>query len=38
MDVPITVDGIFHVGEQRDHGHLLGLYELDCDRILKPQK
>jgi uncharacterized protein len=34
MDVPITAEGMLHVGEQREDGHLLGIYELDCDRVL----
>jgi hypothetical protein len=35
MDVPMTAFGTFHVGEQRDDGHLLGIYLLDCDRLTK---
>jgi len=34
MDVPITAEGTLHVGEQREEGHLLGIYELDCDLVL----
>jgi hypothetical protein len=34
MDVPITAEGTLHVGEQREEGHLLGIYKLDCDRVL----
>jgi hypothetical protein len=33
MDVPIAAEGRLHVGEQREEGHLLGIYELDCDQI-----
>jgi hypothetical protein len=35
MDVPVTVQGTFHVGELREDGHLTGIYELDCDRLLQ---
>jgi hypothetical protein len=35
MDVPVTVQGTFHVGEIREEGHLTGIYRLDCDRLLQ---
>jgi len=38
MDVPVTALGTFHVGEQRDNGHLLGIYRLDCDRLINSTK
>ena len=38
MDVPVTALGKFHVGEQRDNGHLLGIYRLDCDRLIIPTR
>lgn len=34
MDVPITALGTFHVGEIREDGHLVGIYQLDCDQLL----
>lgn len=38
LDVPVTVLGTFHVGEQRENGELAGIYELDCDRVIEPDK
>ena len=38
MDVPVTALGTFHVGEQRDNGHLLGIYRLDCARLINSTK
>jgi hypothetical protein len=37
MDVPITVEGTFHVSEQREDGRFLGIYALDCDRVISPK-
>ena len=34
MDIPVTAQGTLHVGEQRDVGHLIGIYLLDCDGIV----
>lgn len=38
MDVPVTALGTFHVGEQRENGELAGIYELDCDKVILPNK
>jgi hypothetical protein len=34
MDVPVTAEGAFHVGDVRENGHLTGIYELDCDQLI----
>ena len=34
VDVPVTALGTFHVGEMRENGQLVGIYMLDCDRLL----
>lgn len=38
MDVPVTALGTFHVGEQHENGELAGIYELDCDKVIIPNK
>jgi hypothetical protein len=38
LDVPVTALGTFHVGEQRENGALAAIYELDCDRLINPDK
>ena len=37
MDQPITVMGRLHVGEIREQGYLVGLYQLDAERVLLPR-
>ena len=37
MDVPVAVQGTFHLGEMREDGHLIGIYQLDCDRVVDAQ-
>ena len=37
MDVPVTALGTLHVGDVREEGQLLGIYELDCDQLLTKQ-
>ena len=32
--VPMTVWGTFHVGDARERGDLVGIYQLDCDQPL----
>ena len=34
MDVPVTAIGMFHVGEMRENGRLMGIYYLECDQVL----
>jgi hypothetical protein len=34
MDQPITVLGTLHVGEVRENGYLVGLYQMDADQVL----
>jgi len=36
MDQPITVCGIFHVGELRENGDLMGVYQLDAREVREP--
>jgi hypothetical protein len=36
MDEPITVCGIFHVGDVRQQGELLGIYRLDAEKLERP--
>ena len=36
MDQPVTVCGTFHVGEVRENGDLVGVYSLNCDRLINP--
>ena len=36
MDEPITICGTFHAGEIKENGDLIGIYRLDCERMLKP--
>jgi hypothetical protein len=38
MDEPVTVCGIFHVGEVRQNGELLGVYRLDADKVKGPHE
>jgi hypothetical protein len=37
MDQPVTVCGTFHVGEVRENGDLVGIYRLDCERLINPR-
>ena len=36
MDVPVTIFGTFKVGEVLENGYLVGIYELDGDRLGGP--
>jgi hypothetical protein len=36
MDQPVVVCGIFHVGDVRENGDLVGIYRLDADRLNGP--
>jgi hypothetical protein len=38
MNEPVTVCGIFHVGEVRQNGELLGVYRLDADKVKGPRE
>ena len=33
MDVPVTVCGVFHVGDVRENGELIGIYSLDAQKV-----
>ena len=38
MDQPITVMGRLHVGEIREQGYLVGLYRLDAEKLIGPNR
>ena len=38
MDVPVTVCGVFHVGDVRENGELVGIYRLDADNVKGPRE
>jgi len=37
LDAPVTALGTFHVGDVREEGQLLGIYQLDCEQLLTKQ-
>lgn len=36
-DVPISVLGSFHAGALRSDNYLIGIYQIDCERIVEPR-
>jgi hypothetical protein len=38
MDVPVTVSGVFHIGDVRENGELVGIYRLDADKVKGPRE
>jgi hypothetical protein len=38
MDVPVTVSGLFHVGDVREQGELVGIYSLDAQKVKGPRE
>ncbi|HUK81290.1 MAG TPA: hypothetical protein VLZ12_01525, partial [Verrucomicrobiae bacterium] len=34
-DIPISVLGTFHVGAIRNHNYLIGIYQMDCERVVE---
>ena len=38
MHEPVTVCGTFHVGDVRENGQLLGIYQMDADQVKPPGK
>ena len=38
MDEPVTVCGIFHVGDVRERGELVGIYRLDAEKLIGPAR
>jgi hypothetical protein len=36
MDTPVTAQGTFHVGAQRENGSLPGIYQIDLDQLKIP--
>jgi len=36
MDQPVTVCGIFHVGDVRERGDVVGIYRLDAEKLIGP--
>ena len=37
QDVPMSVLGTFHAGALRNNGYLIGIYAIDCDRVVEPK-
>lgn len=35
MDQPVTILGTLHVGEKRENGFLVGIYEMDAEKVLE---
>ena len=38
MDQPVTLFGTMHVGEMRENGYLVGIYELNADKMEAPEE
>jgi hypothetical protein len=38
MDEPVTVWGVFHVGDVRENGELVGIYGLDAQKVKSPRE
>ena len=38
MDQPVTLFGTMHVGEMRENGYLIGIYELTADKMEAPEE
>lgn len=38
LDVPMSVLGTFHTGAIRVDGYLIGIYQIDCQQVVDPQK
>jgi hypothetical protein len=36
QDVPMSVLGTFHAGAIRVDGYLIGIYQIDCERVVDP--
>lgn len=34
-DIPITIAGTFHVGAIRNNDRLIGIYQMDCERVVE---
>jgi hypothetical protein len=34
MDVPVSIEGTLHVGAMRENGYLVGIYEMDGDKMV----
>ncbi len=37
QDVPMSVLGTFHAGAIRVEGYLIGIYQIDCERVVDPK-
>lgn len=37
QDTPVSVLGTFHVGALRNNDALIGIYQMDCDRVVEPK-
>lgn len=34
-DIPVSVRGTFHVGAIRNNNYLIGIYQMDCERVVE---
>ena len=34
MDVPVSIEGTLHVGAMRENGYLVGIYQMDGDKMV----
>lgn len=37
MDQPVSIQGTLHVGAMRENGYLIGIYQMDGDKLIPPQ-
>lgn len=37
MDVPVSIEGTLHVGAMRENGYLIGIYQMDGDKLITPE-
>ncbi|HWF18088.1 MAG TPA: DUF3299 domain-containing protein, partial [Verrucomicrobiae bacterium] len=37
MDQPVSIEGTLHVGAMRENGYLIGIYQMDGDKLIAPE-
>lgn len=37
MDMPVSIEGTLHVGAMRENGYLIGIYQMDGDKLIAPE-
>ncbi|HWF19422.1 MAG TPA: DUF3299 domain-containing protein, partial [Verrucomicrobiae bacterium] len=37
MDQPVIIEGTLHVGAMRENGYLIGIYQMDGDKLIAPE-